>query len=79
MRAPPYGRQEPPFADEVEVGELSLVPGDTMTFLYDLGDRGRFECTLDTVGRDAVAVTEPAVRGAEGDPPEQYSTSDGGW
>lgn len=75
----PYGLQEPPFADEVEVGELPLAPGETMTFLYDLGDRWRFECTLDTVGGDAEVVNEPVVMDAEGDPPEQYSGSDGWW
>jgi hypothetical protein len=51
----------------------------TMTFLYDLGDRWRFECTLDTVGADEEAVDALAVMDVEGDPPEQYSGVDGWW
>ena len=68
----PRGYLEPPFADEVKVGELPIRPGTELTYLYDFGDRWAFDLTLDAVGPDDVAVEEPTVLEAEGEPPEQY-------
>ncbi len=68
----PRGHQEPPHADETQVGDLPLRPGAEMTYLYDFGDRWTFDLTLEAVGSDDVDVEEPTVLDAEGEPPEQY-------
>jgi len=68
----PRGYLEPPFADEVQVGELPLRPGTELTYVYDFGDRWEFDLTLDAVGLDDAAVDEPTILEAEGEPPEQY-------
>jgi hypothetical protein len=68
----PRGYQEPPFADEMQVGALPLRPGAEMTYLYDFGDRWEFDLTLDTFAPETGDITEPTVLEAEGDPPQQY-------
>jgi len=68
----PRGYQEPPYADETQVGDLPLRPGAEMTYLYDFGDRWTFDLTLDAVGPGDVTADEPTILEAEGEPPEQY-------
>lgn len=75
----PGGYLEPPYADEVQVGELPLEPGSEMTYLYDFGDRWEFELTLDALAPDDVEVEEPTVLEAEGEPPQQYPDPGEGW
>ena len=71
----PRGFLDPPFADEVRVGDLPLRPGTELTYRYDFGDRWEFDLTLDAVGPDDVTADEPTILDAEGDPPEQYPHS----
>ena len=68
----PRGFLDPPFADEVRVGDLPLRPGTELTYRYDFGDRWEFDLTLDAVGPDDVTADEPTILDAEGEPPEQY-------
>jgi hypothetical protein len=68
----PRGFLDPPFADEVRVGDLPLRPGAELTYRYDFGDRWEFDLTLDAVGPDDVTADEPTILDAEGEPPEQY-------
>jgi hypothetical protein len=68
----PRGYLEPPFADEMKVGELPIQPGTELTYLYDFGDQWEFDLTLDAVGPGDVTVDEPTILEAEGEPPEQY-------
>jgi len=37
----PY-MEEAPSTEEVKVGDLQLMPGDTLTYLFDFGDRWLF-------------------------------------
>lgn len=73
----PYNLEEPPYADEVRVGDLPLSIGDTVTYLYDFGDSWRFSLELDGLGE--ATVDEPTVLDAEGDPPQQYPDPGEGW
>jgi hypothetical protein len=66
----PRGASEPPYADEVRVGDLPLSVGDTMTYLYDFGDHWEFTVELDEIGGEE--VNEPTVLESRGEPPKQY-------
>jgi len=66
----PRGVSEPPYADEVRVGDLPLSAGDTMTYLYDFGAHWEFAVELDEIG--GTDVSEPTVLDARGEPPKQY-------
>jgi hypothetical protein len=60
-----------PWTDEVQIGDVPLRLGQTMTFLYDFGDRWEFEVTLESVNPE-MAIKKPAVLEKQGNPPEQY-------
>ena len=68
----PRGFLEPPFADEMRVGELPIRPGIELTYRYDFGDRWDFNLTLDAVGPGDVLVDAPTILETEGERPEQY-------
>ena len=71
----PRGFLDPPFTDEMQVGELPIRPGTELTYVYDFGDRWAFELTLEAVGPGDVTTDEPTILDAEGEPPEQYPHS----
>lgn len=68
----PDSYQEPPYADEVQVGDLPLAPGETLSYLYDFGESWEFALRLDEIGDERQEVEEPTVLEAYGDPPDQY-------
>lgn len=70
----PY-MEEGPWASEVLVGNVPLHIGQTMTFLYDFGDRWEFEVTLEEVDPD-LDIKKATILEAHGDPPEQYPSWD---
>jgi hypothetical protein len=66
----PY-MDEGPWATEVRIGDVPLPVGQTMTYLYDFGDRWRFDVTLERVD-PGLAVEGPVVLEQHGEPPPQY-------
>jgi hypothetical protein len=62
---------EGPWADEVPVGDLPIRIGQSLTFLYDFGDRWRISVTLEDVDTD-MELDEPVILKFQGEPPEQY-------
>jgi hypothetical protein len=66
-----YRMEEPPWANEVRIGELELPIGQPMTFLFDFGDEWEFEVVLQKVETDR-DIHEPALLELHGEPPEQY-------
>ena len=69
----PY-MDEGPWTAEVQVGAVPLVVGQTLTFLFDFGDRWEFEVVLEAVDPEAV-LQGPLVLESHGVAPPQY----GGW
>jgi hypothetical protein len=66
---------EGPWADEVNVGELPLEPGQTMTFVFDFGDYWKFTVKLERV-EPRGARKRPRILERHGKAPQQYSAWD---
>ena len=71
----PY-MDEGPWTSEVRVGDVPLAVGQTMTYLFDFGDRWEFEVTLERVDPAAKPLPGPALVDGRGDAPEQYPSWD---
>lgn len=54
----PY-MDEPPFTTDVQVGDLPLQPGATMTYLYDFGDHWEFESNWSALIRSIRVCKSP--------------------
>jgi len=63
---------EPPFTSEVQIGEIGIKPGTTLTYLYDFGDNWQFEVQLEGIDPADPKVRRPKVLETHGEAPEQY-------
>jgi hypothetical protein len=66
----PY-MDEGPWTSEVLVGDVPLLVGQAMTFLFDFGDQWEFDVLLENVDPN-VRVRKPKILEKHGEPPEQY-------
>jgi hypothetical protein len=64
--------EEPPFTDEVTVGELSLRVGETMVYHYDFGDDWKFAVTLERIDPPDALQKRAQIIESKGEAPEQY-------
>ncbi len=65
------------FAEEMRIGDVPLLIGDSMVFHYDFGDDWRFKVTLESVGETSASeVTTSQVTETSGEAPVQYDRSD---
>jgi hypothetical protein len=71
--------EEPPFTSEVRVGDLTLLPGQEMTFLYDFGDNWQFKVELESITPADPNVSAPKLLERHGKAPEQYPDYSGDW
>ncbi|HOQ97983.1 MAG TPA: plasmid pRiA4b ORF-3 family protein [Anaerolineae bacterium] len=62
---------EGPYTDEVRVGDLPLRIGQTMTYVYDLGDWWTFTVALEQVD-PAMDMRTPKKLASHGEAPQQY-------
>jgi shikimate kinase len=69
--ASPY-ENEGPHADEVSIGELGLVQGQTFLYLFDYGDEWRFQVTLEEIQHNKPHPKKPQIVERKGASPEQY-------
>ena len=67
----PY-MDEPPFTTDVQVGDLPLQPGATMTYLYDFGDHWEFDVHLERLDPVDRRMRKPRILETHGEAPEQY-------
>lgn len=75
--AAPYLEGDDYFADEMRVGDVPLLAGDTMIFHYDFGDDWRFQVTLESVDETPLRrIGAPELTAQSGEAPEQYAHDD---
>jgi len=55
----------------VLIGDVPLRVGQTMTYLFDFGDRWEFDVALERVDPELM-IEEPVVLEGHGEPPAQY-------
>ena len=65
------------FAEEMRVGDVPLLIGDSMIFHYDFGDDWRFKVTLESVDATNTKKTKSLnVTATSGTAPKQYDRED---
>lgn len=70
---------EGPFSDEVMVGDLSLKPGMSMTYLFDFGDCWEFNVVLEEIQPERPESDTFQILEIHGEAPEQYPSWDDDW
>ncbi|MEH2387724.1 MAG: plasmid pRiA4b ORF-3 family protein [Nostoc sp.] len=71
----PY-METPPFADQVQIGDLSLKPGTKMTYLYDFGDNWKFDVQLEAINPPDNKIKKAKILEVHGNAPQQYWSED---
>ncbi|MGB0384803.1 MAG: IS1096 element passenger TnpR family protein [Ardenticatenaceae bacterium] len=66
----PYMEEEY-LTNEIEIGDMVLHAGQTMTFLFDFGDKWEFKITLEHVD-NTMEIDSPKLLEAHGEAPRQY-------
>ncbi|MCU0567737.1 MAG: plasmid pRiA4b ORF-3 family protein [Oculatellaceae cyanobacterium Prado106] len=69
--------EEPPFTDEVRVGDVVLPPGQAMQFRYDFGDNWKFKVELESLAPSDPKMKQCKLLERHGKAPEQYPSYDG--
>ena len=60
-----------PFSDQVSLGDLKLVVGQSFLYIFDFGDKWQFKIEVLDVNPEP-GPPSPLIRERKGDPPEQY-------
>jgi Plasmid pRiA4b ORF-3-like protein len=71
--------EESSVTSETRVGELSLLPGQAMIFLFDFGANWEFKVELESVVAEETKLGEPVVLEGKGKSPEQYPEFEEDW
>lgn len=71
----PY-MDDSPTTEEVEIGDLPLVVGSIMEYVFDFGDHWEFQLQLEEIRADEVTSDYGEVIGTKGKAPEQYPNYD---
>jgi hypothetical protein len=66
----PY-MDDPPFVDDVRIGEVGLHTGHTLKFLFDFGASWEFKLKLESIDTARTDDVCEVIK-AKGEPPEQY-------
>jgi len=64
------------FTDEMRIGELPMLIGDSIVFHYDFGDDWMFKVTLESIDEKPSRKNKMKVTAKSGDAPKQYDNSD---
>jgi len=65
---------EPPWADEIHIGELPIEPGSSLQLLYDFGDNWRFDIRLERIEAGSGGKRVPRIMTRQGASPKQYES-----
>ncbi|BAZ31864.1 hypothetical protein NIES4074_43370 [Cylindrospermum sp. NIES-4074] len=74
----PY-MEDPPFADQVKIGDLPLEPGGKMTYIYDFGDNWQFDVQLEAINPPDSKIKKAKIVEIHGEAPKQYWSEDEEW
>ena len=61
-----------PYTDEVQIGDLPLKPGMSMTYVFDFGDNWEFSVLLEEIQPGKPKRKSDKILEAHGEAPEQY-------
>jgi hypothetical protein len=64
--------EEPPFTDEVRVGDVPLREGQRMSYVFDFGDWWEFDLLLERIEPKKRLMRRPVLLQSHGEAPEQY-------
>jgi hypothetical protein len=67
----PYS-EEPPYADEVLIGQVGLRERQSILYLFDFGDSWEFQVTVTSIYDADSPLKRPVILKAVGEAPEQY-------
>jgi len=67
-----YYMDEPPFSDQVRIGETPLRPGEAMEYVFDFGDDWRFDVLLEAIDPPNPKMKSAEIIESHGNAPEQY-------
>jgi Plasmid pRiA4b ORF-3-like protein len=65
-----------PKTNRVKVGELLITTGAVMEYLFDFGDRWRFQLCLESIVPKALGTITGTIIETHGKAPEQYADWD---
>ncbi len=71
----PY-EDDGPYVDEVSIGELGLLIGQNILYLFDYGTEWRFRVELEDIRREGPEPRKPKIIEKMGKAPEQYEYYD---
>lgn len=71
----PY-MDDSPTTEEVKIGDLPLVEGSTMKYVFDFGDHWEFQLQLEEINRDDLRPDFGEIIASKGKAPEQYPDYD---
>ncbi len=64
------------YTDTVKIGNLGLMPGQKMSYIFDFGDMWKFDVLLLDIDKDKPLPLHPQIEEYKGDSPEQYPDLD---
>ncbi len=64
--------EEPLNACEINIGDIDILPGDLIEFLYDFGDNWKFKVQIEKIDPE-LKIKKPTIIEREGKAPRQYS------
>jgi hypothetical protein len=67
-----YRCNEPPYSDEVKVGDIDILVGDSIEFLFDFSDSWLFDVQLEKIDDSLKNNDKPVIIESIGEAPEQY-------
>ena len=67
----PY-MDDSPTTEEVKIGDLPLVPGSMMEYVFDFGDHWEFQVQLEEINTDDSRDDYGEIIASKGKAPEQY-------
>jgi hypothetical protein len=75
----PYQEEQPPWTDDVAIGELGLSVKNTFVYYFDYGDSHQFDVEVVEIRPMAEPGEYPRVVGSRGEAPSQYGRHYGEW
>ena len=63
---------DPPYADEAELGQIGIWQGQQFLYLFDFGDEWQFTVLVEKELEEETPPARPVILEGKGEAPEQY-------